>query len=60
MGDAADDILNGLCCDQCGEYFEDQEAPGHPQTCAECADELDDEELDDEDDESLDDEDVDG
>ena len=34
MGDAADDILEGLCCQVCGEWFGDilegEDAPGHP------------------------------
>jgi len=34
MGDAADDILDGLCCQVCGEYFDD--AAGYPRTCAGC------------------------
>lgn len=35
MGDAADDIINGDCCEICSEYFED-EGPGHPRLCKAC------------------------
>lgn len=35
MGEAAEDILDGSCCQVCGEYFED-EAPGYPRTCDGC------------------------
>lgn len=40
MGEYADDILEGDCCEICGEYFEDDESPGHPRTCAACVDEV--------------------
>lgn len=36
MGDAADDILDGSCCDGCGEYFDDERAPGYPRRCRGC------------------------
>ena len=36
MGEAAEDILNGLCCQVCGAYMEDFEAPGFPRTCGDC------------------------
>lgn len=40
MGEHADDILEGLCCEQCGEYFDDvldgEDAPGFPRTCESC------------------------
>lgn len=36
----ADDLLDGTCCELCGEFFDDilggEEAPGHPRTCAAC------------------------
>lgn len=37
---AADDLLDGTCCEVCGEFFDDildgAEAPGHPRMCAAC------------------------
>jgi hypothetical protein len=40
MGDAADDVLDGLCCEGCGEWFEDvlngAEAPGFVRRCEAC------------------------
>lgn len=38
MGEAADDILEGLCCQYCGEWFLDDEEPGYPRTCECCQD----------------------
>jgi hypothetical protein len=50
MGQAADDILDGLCCEQCGQWMPDvfddgcsmfDDPPGYPRTCPEClADEM--------------------
>lgn len=41
MGEAADDMLDGLCCEGCGEWFDDihngAEAPGHPRRCKRCS-----------------------
>ena len=46
MGDAADDMLDGTCCERCGEYFDDvpdgRDPPGHPRTCRSCQIEEDD------------------
>lgn len=36
MGEAAEMMLEGLCCQQCGEFFHDGEEPGYPRTCAGC------------------------
>jgi len=36
MGDLADDIVDGLCCQYCGQYF--VEAYGSPWTCNDCMD----------------------
>ena len=36
MGEAADDMLNGLCCQVCGEYMDDFEETGYPRTCSAC------------------------
>ena len=40
MGEAAEDILDGLVCEVCGEWFDDvldgQEPPGHPRRCDRC------------------------
>lgn len=33
MGEAADMILEGECCQFCGEFFHDDEAPGYPRSC---------------------------
>lgn len=35
MGEIADDIINGDCCQICGCYFEDEGA-GYPRTCNSC------------------------
>ncbi len=34
MGDMADDIIDGDCCQVCGQYF--NESQGYPCTCTEC------------------------
>lgn len=52
MGEAADDIIDGLCCQSCGEGFPDGDGPGHPRSCCEDSDE-DYEDLDDTDDSGL-------
>ena len=40
MGEAADDILNGVVCQCCGEWMDDildgAEEPGYPRTCDGC------------------------
>ncbi len=36
MGDAADDILDGLVCEVCGEVI-DEEAPGYARQCRSCS-----------------------
>lgn len=40
MGDAADDILDGCCCELCGEWFDDilngKDPPGYPRRCEQC------------------------
>ena len=40
MGQAADDVLHGLCCQLCGEWMDDiidgAEEPGYPRTCEGC------------------------
>lgn len=33
MGEHADDILDGSCCQYCGDWFHDGEPPGHPRSC---------------------------
>jgi hypothetical protein len=38
MGQISDDIVDGLCCNFCGQYFEDEH--GYPVVCGECWDEL--------------------
>jgi hypothetical protein len=35
MGDAAEDVLDGLMCQGCGELI-DGDAPGWPRTCDGC------------------------
>lgn len=35
MRDAADDLINGDCCEVCGEYFEDEGA-GYTRRCSAC------------------------
>ena len=34
MGDIANDMIDGLCCSNCGTYFE--EAHGYPVLCKDC------------------------
>lgn len=39
MGEIADDMIDGDCCDICGQYFEKADAiyeHGHPATCWDC------------------------
>ncbi len=40
MGEAADDMIYGLACQMCGEFFDDvingEDEPGHPRTCDRC------------------------
>lgn len=36
MGDAAELILEGIVCEQCGDLFDDDEPPGHPRSCEYC------------------------
>jgi len=40
MAEAADDVLDGSCCQLCGEWFDDvlsgDEPPGFPRTCEAC------------------------
>ena len=40
MGDAAEDMIDGSCCQMCGEWMDGviggEEAPGFPQTCPSC------------------------
>lgn len=43
MGEAADMMLEGLCCSTCGEYLDGDE-PGHPRECAGCSGSPDDDE----------------
>jgi hypothetical protein len=43
MGDIADDILDGIYCEMCGEYLGD--ACGYPRTCNACSELLGDEDF---------------
>lgn len=36
MGEVAEMMLEGLCCQCCGEFFHDDEECGFPRTCAGC------------------------
>ncbi len=40
MGEIADDLIDGVFCQQCGEYIDDEESeqcgPGHPRNCTGC------------------------
>lgn len=42
MGEIAEDMIEGCCCSQCGQYFADPDDPerlychGYPVLCAEC------------------------
>lgn len=37
MGQAVEDMLDGLTCQVCGQYI-DFETPGYPRDCDDCAD----------------------
>ena len=37
MGEIADDIISGACCEICGVYFDEEY--GFPVTCDECLEE---------------------
>jgi hypothetical protein len=37
MGEIAGMMLDGVMCQECGEFFEDGEAPGYPRSCAACS-----------------------
>jgi hypothetical protein len=40
MGEAAEDVLDGVVCEGCGEFFDDvingKEPPGYPRRCDAC------------------------
>lgn len=36
MGELAGNLLDGFCCEQCGEVI-DGKSPGYPRTCKPCA-----------------------
>ena len=36
MGEAAEDILNGIVCQCCGVWMDDFEEVGYPRTCESC------------------------
>jgi hypothetical protein len=42
MGQIADDMVNGACCELCGCYFEEEQ--GIPSVCNDCWEELSEEE----------------
>jgi hypothetical protein len=35
MGEIAEMIINGLLCEQCGSFIDDEE-PVHPRKCEDC------------------------
>lgn len=35
MGEIADMIIDGILCEQCGQYI-DEECGGYPRTCEDC------------------------
>lgn len=37
MGEVTDMILDGILCEECGEYIDDDET-GYPRKCAACED----------------------
>ena len=43
MGEIAEDMVDGTCCQWCGMYFEDKNSPnelpthGYPVVCKDCA-----------------------
>jgi len=37
MGDIADMMIEGVLCEECGGYIEDEDAPGHPRKCEGCS-----------------------
>jgi hypothetical protein len=40
MGEVAEDVMDGMLCQHCGEWFADvlmgADAPGYPRSCARC------------------------
>lgn len=38
MGEAADNLLSGLLCEECGVFI-DGEEPGYPRLCEDCENE---------------------
>ena len=36
MSDVADMIVEGILCEACGVYIEDDEAAGYPRQCNDC------------------------
>lgn len=36
MGEQAEAMLDGTCCQECGGYIPSPRAPGHPRTCVDC------------------------
>ncbi len=41
MGQAVEDMLNGLCCQVCGVWMDDFEEVGYPRSCKSCGEEQD-------------------
>lgn len=47
MGEIANDMINGVCCSLCGQYFKDPNEKntayehGYPVVCGECWEDLD-------------------
>lgn len=39
MGEIADDMIDGLVCEECGKYLPGT-PPGHPRLCFECEEQL--------------------
>ena len=41
MGDTADMMIEGILCQSCGAYIDDEESedggPGYPRNCTDCA-----------------------
>jgi hypothetical protein len=36
MGEITELILEGVLCETCGDYIDNDDIPGHPVKCAEC------------------------
>lgn len=36
MGEVSEMVLDGILCEVCGVYIDDDKDPGHPRKCEDC------------------------